>query len=260
MRITILGSGTSMGVPVIGCSCQVCSSTDPRNHRLRASVLVEHGGGTLVIDTGPEFRIQMLRANVRRLDAVLYTHAHADHMHGLDDLRAFNFLQDGAMPIYAVKDTMKRLRASFPYVFESGHASTVPQLELIEVDRPFEVIGLQATPLEVEHGPRARTTAFLFEERRKGSTRRFAYVVDVSRIPEEVMKAIAQVDLLVIDALRHEPHPTHFTVSDALAAIAAARPKRALLTHISHGIDHATLESELPAGVQPAYDGLVQMV
>ena len=260
MRVTILGSGTSMGVPVIGCACPVCASTDPRNHRLRASVLVEHGGGTLVIDTGPEFRIQMLRADVRRLDAVLYTHAHADHMHGLDDLRAFNFLQDGAMPIYAVKRTLRRLRASFPYVFESGHASTVPQVELIEVDGPFQVIGLEATPLEVEHGPRSRSTAFLFEERRHAGTRRFAYVVDVSRIPEEAMKAIAGVDLLVIDALRHEPHPTHFTVAEALAAIEAVRPKRALLTHISHGLDHALLESALPPGVQPGYDGLVQMV
>ena len=256
MRVTILGSGTSMGVPVIGCACPVCTSADPRNHRLRCSALVEHGGGALVIDTGPEFRIQMLRAGVRRLDAVLYTHAHADHMHGLDDLRAFNFLQDGAIPVYALRSTIRRLRASFPYIFETGHASTVPLIELIEVDGKFPVIGLEVTPLEVEHGPHGRTTAFLFEERRKGTLKRFAYLVDVSRIPEEVMKAIAEVDLLVIDALRHEPHPTHFSVADALAAIEAARPKRALLTHISHGLDHATLEGELPPGVQAAYDGL----
>jgi phosphoribosyl 1,2-cyclic phosphate phosphodiesterase len=256
MNVTILGSGTSMGVPVIGCGCNVCASPDPRNSRLRASVLVEHRGGVLVIDTGPEFRIQMLRAGVHRLDAVLYTHAHADHLHGLDDLRAFNFLQDGAVPVYGVRRTLRRVREAFPYIFESGHASAVPQLALIEIDGPFQVIGLDVLPLEVEHGPRAKSTAFRLSTRDGEPSRRLAYVTDVSRIPPAAMEALADLDLLVLSALRHEPHPTHFTVPEALVAIAELRPRRAVLTHLSHALDHAALEKELPEGVEVAYDGL----
>ncbi|OGP83717.1 MAG: hypothetical protein A2Y95_03410 [Deltaproteobacteria bacterium RBG_13_65_10] len=256
MRVTILGSGTSMGVPVIGCTCRICTSSDPRNYRLRASVLVEHGGATLVIDTGPEFRVQMLRAGVRRLDAVLYTHAHADHMHGLDDLRAFNFLQEGAVPIYGSHETLGRLRECFPYVFQSGHASAVPQIEPIVVDEPFQVIGLDVFPLELDHGPKSHTTAYRFTE--PGCPpRSVAYVTDISRIPEQALKAIEGLDLLIIDALRHEPHPTHFTVSDALSVIEATCPREAVLTHLSHALDHASLGRELPEGVRVAYDGLV---
>jgi phosphoribosyl 1,2-cyclic phosphate phosphodiesterase len=256
MRVTILGSGTSMGVPVIGCTCYVCTSPDPRNNRLRASALIEHEGRTLVIDTGPEFRIQMLRAGVRRLDAVLYTHAHADHIYGLDDLRAFNFFQDGAVPIYGVRDTLRRLGEAFPYIFEAGHASAVPQIDLLPVDGPFQVIGLDVLPLDLEHGPNARATAYRLTE--PGSPpRHVAYVTDASWIPEEARKGIEGVDLLVIGALRYEPHPTHFTVSDALATIEAARPREALLTHLSHALDHASLERELPDGVRVAYDGMV---
>jgi phosphoribosyl 1,2-cyclic phosphate phosphodiesterase len=256
MRVTILGSGTSMGVPTIGCRCHVCTSPDPRNNRLRASALVENEGRTLVIDTGPEFRIQMLRAGVRRLDAVLYTHGHADHIYGLDDLRAFNFLQDRPVPVFGVRETLRRLGEAFPYIFEDGHASAVPQIEPRTVDGPFQVIGLDVLPLDVEHGPNGRTTAYRLTKPGP-PPRHVAYVTDVSRIPVEARKAIEGVDLLVIGALRYEPHPTHFTVSDALATIEAVQPREALLTHLSHALDHASLERELPDGVRVAYDGMV---
>jgi phosphoribosyl 1,2-cyclic phosphate phosphodiesterase len=245
----MLGSGTSSGVPVIGCDCAVCTSDDPRNRRSRAGVLLELPAGNLVIDTSPDFREQALRAKLRRVDAVLYTHPHADHVFGLDDLRIFNFLQNRTIPCFGSAATMARLRQVFAYVFDdSPEGGGKPKLDFRAVREPFSLLGDRVAPVPVMHGDME-----VFGYRIGG----FACVTDVSLIPEASFAALAGLDLLVLSALRYRPHPTHFSFEESVAAARRIGAKRTLFTHIAHDVDHARGEVGLPPGIGIGYDGLV---
>lgn len=245
----MVGSGTSTGVPVVGCECAVCRSADPRNRRLRPGLRLELAGGTAVVDTSPDFREQALRWPLARVDAVLYTHAHADHVFGLDDLRVFNFRQRAAIPCYGSPATMARLRQIFAYVFEAGQeGGGRPRLELHPVEGPFELLGETVVPVPVRHG------ALEVYGYRVG---RFAVVTDVDEIPEAAFAALAGVEVLVLSALRYRPHPTHFSFEQAIAAAARIGARRTVFTHIAHEIDHGDVRVPLPAGVEIGYDGLV---
>lgn len=247
--MTMLGSGTSTGVPVVGCGCEVCRSLDPRNRRLRPGLLMETAGLSLVIDTSPDFREQALRCGIERVDAVLYTHSHADHVFGLDDLRIFNFRQGGSIPCFGSAETMSRMRQIFAYVFEDGQeGGGKPRLELVAVRAPFDFSGLQVVPIPVRHG------AMEVFGYRIG---RFACVTDVNFIPETSFALLEGVELLVLSALRYRPHPTHFSLAEAVAVAQRIGARRTLLTHIAHDIDHARLEIALPPGIELGYDGLV---
>lgn len=244
----MLGTGTSTGVPVVGCGCPVCTSTDPRDRRLRPGLRLELDGGTVVVDTSPDFREQSLRFGIDRVDAVLYTHPHADHVFGLDDLRPFNFRQKAKIPCYGSAATLARLRQIFAYVFEAGEeGGGKPRLDLIEVDAPFELLGETVIPVPVAHGS---MSVFGF---RIGP---FAVVTDVHFIPEESFARLAGVEVLVLSALRYRPHPTHFNIDQAIAAAARVGARRTLFTHIAHDVEHAALERALPAGVEVGFDGL----
>ncbi|MGH7336258.1 MAG: MBL fold metallo-hydrolase [Myxococcota bacterium] len=248
-RVTMLGSGTSSGVPMIGCQCAVCTSPDPRNRRTRPGLALHLEHGTIVVDTSPDFREQALSSGLERVDAVLYTHSHADHVFGLDDLRGFNFRQKAAIPCFGSEATIARMRQIFTYVFEDGQeGGGKPQLELTPVRTPFELLGTPVIPVPVEHG---EMEVFGY---RVGD---FAVVTDVSRIPESSFALLDGVRLLVLSALRYRPHPTHFTLEEACAAAARIGAERTLLTHIAHDVDHADVRVALPPGVEIGHDGLV---
>lgn len=249
IHITVLGSGTSAGVPTIGCSCEVCRSTDPRDNRLRPSILIRYGGQTVVVDTTPDFRAQVLRAGLERVDAILYTHAHADHILGLDDVRPFNYRQKAPIPIFAMQETLDAIRRVFRYAFEDEpQQSQVPRLDLRPLDdSPFEVIGLEFTPIRVCHG-KGTVLGFRFG--------RAAYLTDLSDIPEESRVKLQGLDVLFLDALRHRPHPTHSTVQQALAWVDMLKPQRAFFTHMCHDLAHEKTEASLPPHVRLSYDGL----
>jgi phosphoribosyl 1,2-cyclic phosphate phosphodiesterase len=234
---------------MIACECATCTSTDPRDQRLRPSVFVEWPDGrNLLIDAPPDLRAQALRHGIRRLDAILFTHAHADHVLGLDETRRFTALQGCAMPCYGDPETIAEIRRVFAYAFRSvQQGGGVPQLELIPVTAPFEAAGRRVVPVPVLHGDLP-----IYGYRLGG----FAYLTDCSRIPESSWPLLAGVRVLVIDALRDAPHPTHFTVGQALEAVARVAPDRALLTHVSHDLGHAATSSRLPPRVELAYDGL----
>ena len=245
----MLGSGTSTGVPVIGCGCAVCRSSDPRNRRTRPGLRLDFEGGTVVVDTSPDFREQALRFALERVDAVLYTHAHADHVFGLDDLRIYNFRQRAPIPCFGSPDTIARLRQIFAYVFEEGQeGGGKPKIELVPVTAPFELLGERVVPVPVMHGDMP-VLGF-----RVGS---FAVVTDVSSIPPESYEAIAGVDVLVLSALRYRAHPTHFTIEEALAAAQRIGARRTILTHLAHDVDHGDVRVPLPPGVELGHDGLV---
>jgi len=249
-KITVLGSGTSVGVPTVGCHCAVCSSDDPRDKRLRPSILVQFGDHHVVIDTTPDFRTQILRARIDRLDAVVYTHPHADHIMGLDDVRPFNFRQGQHIPIYASTDTLEVIRRAFSYIFEERRNRTtyVPQLELHELDgSPFDVLGVQFTPVPILHG-NATIYGFRFGN--------IAYLTDHSGIPGSSMEMLRGLDVLFLDALRHKPHPTHSTVQQSIETAAALQPRRTFFTHICHDLPHVKTELGLPPNIFLAYDGL----
>ncbi len=249
MKITVLGSGTSSGVPTIGCSCAVCRSRDPRDNRLRPSILIELPDGNIVIDTTPDFRAQVLRAGVQRLDAIVYTHGHADHILGLDDVRPFNYHQGARIPIFASRPTFAIIERVFAYVFDNRARSTyVPQLEvnLIE-DSPFEVLGLRFDPIPVTHG-KDSIFGFRFAN--------VAYLTDHSEIPESSLDRLRGLDVLFLDALRNRPHPTHSTVQTSIETAQRLQPRRTYFTHMSHELGHAATEALLPPGVFLAYDGL----
>jgi phosphoribosyl 1,2-cyclic phosphate phosphodiesterase len=235
---------------MIGCSCDVCRSTDPRDKRLRPSIYLDvQGGPGMIIDTTPDFRQQALVHGLTRLDAILYTHSHADHILGLDDVRRFNFMQGGPIPCYARPDVWESIRRTFYYVFDGipREGGGIPRIDAREIDGPFAVEGVRVVPVPLLHG---RTPILGF---RFGS---FAYLTDCSAIPDESWALVAGVDTLVIDALRDKKHSTHFTVDEAVEAIARIAPRRAYLTHMSHDLGHEATNARLPAGVELAYDGL----
>jgi phosphoribosyl 1,2-cyclic phosphate phosphodiesterase len=250
---TFLGTGTSVGVPMIGCDCAVCRSTNPRNHRYRCSVVIGTPRGNILIDTTPELRLQLLRAEVKLVNAVVYTHYHADHLFGLDDVRLFPVRLNGPLPIYCADEVEEVIRAAFAYAFHpSGDelpAGVLPRLEFRRIDeRPFDVLGERVTPIPLNHG---RFKVFGF---RMGAV---AYCTDVSGIPETSWPLLEDLDVFVIDALRPtKPHPSHFSLEEALAAINRLKPRRAYLTHMSHTMDYDVLVRSLPPGVAPAHDGL----
>lgn len=249
MKLTFLGTGTSHGVPMIACDCPVCTSPDPRNHRTRCSLLVEREGASILVDTSPELRLQAIRAGLKRLDAVLFTHSHADHVFGLDDVRRFNDLQQSTLPCYADEGTLHDLRRIFRYVFvPTQKGGGKPRLELRPLDGRMELFGVPVLPLRVMHGE-LPITAYRFG--------RAAYVTDVSLIPDEAAAELQDLDVLILDALRYRPHSTHFNIEQALAQVERLRPRRTLFTHLCHDVEHERTGRELPAGVELAYDGLV---
>jgi phosphoribosyl 1,2-cyclic phosphate phosphodiesterase len=249
MRVTMLGSGTSSGVPVIGCTCAVCTSRDPRDRRLRPGLRIELAAGTLLVDTPIDLRQQALTYGVSRVDAVLFTHAHADHIFGLDDLRVFNFRQGTSIPCYGSAETLEALRRVFSYAFEvATEGGGRPQIELRPVSGPFDLLGTRVIPVPVRHG----STEVLGW--RLGG---FAYVTDVSFIPEESFALLAGVDTLILGALRYRPHSTHFTLAEAAAVAQRIGARRTWFTHLAHDVEHARLREPLPAGVELGYDGLV---
>ncbi len=253
-QITFLGTGTSQGVPMIACDCPVCSSSDPRDRRTRSSLYIETPEAAFVVDTGPDFRAQCLRERVRRLDAVVYTHSHTDHIMGFDDLRRFCDLLAGRdLPVYASPDTMADLQRVFRFAFDGtarfpGYLRPEPR----PVTETFRIGETSITPLPVPHG-RINVNGYLFA---RGGRKLFAYLSDCKAVPELVRERIAGVEVLVLDALRHRPHPTHMSLDEALEVSAALRPRATYLTHLCHDLGHAETEKILPGNVRVAYDGL----
>lgn len=252
-RLVFLGTGTSVGVPMIGCECAVCRSADPRNQRTRSSVLLHLPGGNLLIDTTPEMRIQLLRERVGQVHAIAFTHHHVDHLYGLDDARLFPQGIGGPVPLYCEEEVEATIRRVFSYAFEpiarSVPTGGIPQLrfETIRPGEPFTVLGQRITPIRLDHG-RFRVLGFRIGD--------LAYCTDVNHIPDASWPLLEGVETLILDALRPEPHPTHFHLEAALGVIERIKPGRAYLTHLSHGFDHGPAELGLPPRVALAYDGL----
>ena len=248
-ELTFLGTGTSNGIPVIGCQCDVCRSTDPRDRRSRSSAVVHDGKRAYLIDTSTELRLQALTVGLRRVDAVLMTHAHADHTGGFDDLRRFNELQGQHLPVYANASTASMLRQRFSYAFVDQYAfyGGKPDLTLHVVDEPFDLLGRHVIPVPVLHG-RLPVLGYRFGD--------LAYVTDAKEIPPSSLDLLRDLDVLVLNALRYRPHPTHLSLPEAVSVIRELRPRRAYLIHLSHELSHAEATSLLPENIQVAYDGL----
>lgn len=254
MRVTLLGTGTSFGVPQIGCHCPACTSSDPRDRRTRTAALIETRDARLLIDTPPELRLQLVAAAIDRVDAVLFTHAHADHVHGIDDLRALSLRQATALPAFGSRDTMTELAVKFPYIFDPAFVvpagTSKPELapHVLEPGVTVSIAGVDVLPLAFPHGNQ-QVLGY-----RVGA---MAYLTDVKTIPEDVIGALQGLEVLVLSALLSRPHPLHLSIPEAVAAAQRVRAERTYFTHLTHEFTHVALGSMLPEGIAPAYDGLV---
>jgi phosphoribosyl 1,2-cyclic phosphate phosphodiesterase len=253
MRLTFLGTGTSFGVPQIGCDCAVCRSSDPRDKRTRSGAVLEAEGSTILIDTPPELRLQLISGGFSRIDAVVYTHEHADHINGIDDLRVFSVRQGKPLPLYGPAETLERLRASFNYIFDDSvrpyEGTSKPRLTLqqIEPDNIVQIAGVAVLPLAFKHG-NLRVFGYRFGP--------VAYVTDIKEIPSAERDRLRGLEVLVLNALWWRPHPTHLSIAEAIDIARELGARRTYLTHLTHETGHSELESQLPGGVFPAYDGL----
>ena len=251
-QMVFLGTGTSVGVPAIGCGCAVCTSKNPKNHRTRCGLALGLPAGNLLVDTPPDLRSQLLREQIGIVHSVLYTHEHADHIFGLDDLRLMQFYLGGPVPLYCEPTVEARIRKSFDYAFQSPdglHRGAVPQLEFQTIGlESFTVLGLEVQPVRLEHGPHVEVLGFRFGN--------VAYCTDTNAIPPESMEKLRGLDVLVLDCLRRQQHATHFGLPEALAVAKELAAKQTYLTHIGHDLDHEIVSAELPPGVELAYDGL----
>ena len=248
-RVTFLGTGTSHGVPMIGCRCAVCRSTDPHDRRSRPSIhIAVHDGPAILVDTATDLRAQALANDITRVDAVLFTHAHADHVMGLDEVRRFNVLSGRRIPMFADARTGAELRRIFAYAFDppAFHGGGIPEVSLHPIEGPFTVQGLDIVPVPVMHGP---TPVLGF---RVGG---FAYLTDCNAVPEPSFARLEGLDVLVLDALRHKPHPTHFSLTEAVAVATRIGARQTFFTHICHDLPHAATNAALPAGMALAFDG-----
>ncbi len=248
MEVTFLGTGTSHGVPVIGCNCKTCTSDDPRNVRNRASVHIKINKTELLIDTPPEMRIQLLKYNLKEIDAVLLTHTHADHIMGFDDIRGINWYQKKPLPVYGNLFSINEVKRIFSYIFNLKHlGGGIPQVNLSVVEGDFYVNHQKITPLPIYHGKR-NILGYRIND--------FAYLTDCSKITQKTYQLLDGIDVLVIDSLRYKSHPTHMSVDEAISEIGKIGAKKAYLTHLSHRLEHNELINKLPANIEPAYDGL----
>lgn len=254
MKLTFLGTGTSFGIPQVGCNCPVCTSTDPRDRRTRSGALVEMSGSTILIDTPPELRLQLVAAGIANVDAVLYTHEHADHTNGIDDLRIFSARQRRALPVYGPPETLDRLQVTFRYIFDSEirafEGTSKPQLDLHRIDpgQTVQVAGVDVLPLAFAHG-HLRVYGYRFGE--------LAYLTDVKAVGPEEAERLRGVRVLVLNALWWRSHPTHMSIAEAITTAQAIGAEVTYLTHLTHETGHAELAASLPGGILPAYDGLV---
>jgi phosphoribosyl 1,2-cyclic phosphate phosphodiesterase len=246
--LTVLGSGTSMGVPTIGCDCAVCRSSDPHDRRTRPSIMVEYDGRLVLIDTTPDFREQAIRERIQHVDAVLYTHTHADHILGIDDLRPLSFHRPGRIPLYARPEAAEFLRTMFSYIFDADYKfGGIARVELKHLDGPVDLFGARFEPVVVIHGE-GEVYGFRF-----GTA---AYLTDFSDVPQTSFERLQGLDILFLDALRHKPHPTHSTVENSLRIVNQLQPKRAFFTHICHDLPHQATNATLPPNVRLSYDGM----
>jgi phosphoribosyl 1,2-cyclic phosphate phosphodiesterase len=251
-KMILLGTGTSVGVPTIGCGCGVCTGGEPKNQRSRCAAIVGLPEGNLLIDTPPELRLQLLREGVGVAHAVIFTHEHSDHLLGLDDVRLFPFTLGHAVPIYCEPDVEKRIRTTFDYAFLERihtHDGATPKLELRPLnEQPFELLGTEIIPIRLLHGPYFKVLGFRFGN--------VAYCTDTNEIPETSWSLLEGLDVLILDSLRETPHPTHFCLEESLSVIERLKPRQSYLTHLSHELDYFETNSKLPTGVELAYDGL----
>ncbi len=250
MKVTFLGTGTSQGVPVIGCTCEICSSLDFRDKRLRTSIHLHIDGKSIVIDTGPDFRQQMLREYINRLDAIIFTHAHRDHTSGLDDVRAFNFKQNIDMPVYGTHDVLEQLKTEYHYIFANRNYPGIPRINLFEIteEEIFSIDQLKITPLPVIHY-KLPVLGYRFDN--------FSYITDANFISDETLERLEGTEILVLNALQREPHVSHFNLTGAIKMVEKIKPLKTYFTHISHRLGlHTDVQKELPPGIYLAYDGL----
>ena len=248
MKITFLGTGTSYGVPMVGCECRVCTSDNPKNSRMRSSIFISEGEYNILIDAATELRIQCLKNSVKRLDAVLLTHSHADHVLGFDDLRHFNRKRKINIPVYGSVKTVNDVHRMFSYAFkEVSSNGSKPKVTLIPIEGNLNLYDMEIIPVDVMHGEEM-VTAYRFKK--------FAYVTDVSQIPQDSMEKLKGLDLLIIAALRNIPHEKHFSIEQAISVVAKLKPKQTFFTHIAHEVEHEETDKSLPAGIKLAYDGL----
>lgn len=248
MKLTFLGTGTSTGVPTIACHCKVCTSPDPRDKRTRPSLLLEYDGRAVVVDTSPDFRAQVLREGLERLDAVVFTHGHADHILGLDDVRVFYFRQQQPIPIYADARCLETIRRVFDYIFNGSYPyGGIAKLDPHVIEGPFELWKLRFVPVPVIHG-NLQILGFRFDN--------IAYLTDVSAVPESSLPLLEGLEVLIVDSLRHNPHPTHLTVQQALDLVERLKPRQTFFTHMAHELGHEETNASLPRHVRLAYDGL----